>query len=964
MTLRTGRVWLTVAALLMAVGLAMPALAQQSGLGRIDITVHDSTGAVLPGVTVDITGPENHTAVTDAQGQAHFLNLAIGTYQVKANLQGFGPYANNNVVVQAANPVVLPVTLGVAGVTTQVNVTGQAPIVSPKKTTVGSTISKAELDQIPTARDPWVILQSVPTVIVDRVNVGGSESGQQSNYLSKGASGTDNTWNLDGIPITDMGATGSSPTYFDFDAFQEMQVTTGGSDAQVATPGAQLNMILKSGGNTPHGSARYYFENQSLQGSNLPSDLAAALGGTSGKGNRTNSNQDRGFDLGGPLVKDKLWAWGSLGRTDVDNIVLTGGHDKTTLENYAFKLDYQMTQNIRPEFTYFRGNKIKTGRSAGATRPEETTWDQTGPTTVYKGQTSFVIGNNVFLTARGASIGSGFSLTPEGGLTTPVYQDITGVYHGSFQYYATDRPQQTALVDGSYFKGKNEVKFGFSWRKATVTSTSVWPGNNTLTFEVDPTDPSNHGFDLLGYVYRPYNPSVEVKYYSAYAGDTITFNRATVNLAIRYDGGTGQALATTEPAAINLPNYLPAINAPAAAGPSLKLVSPRVGVTYALDESHKTLARASFSMFASQLGATGGQAGILSEAPYSYAYVLANDTNGNHVVDPSEAAAGLFLGGVGFNQSNPTQIQTYNQIASNLTMPKTYETMVGLDRELMPNFGVSATFTYRRYADVFWTPAGAAGPLVGVTSADYSPDGTVSGNAAPVGSFSQTYYALNPNAVPPGGGRELSNQPGYHQRYLGFEVEATKRMANRWMGRFGFSTNRDQEFFDDPSVAIQDPTPLVNDPKINGGDIVTSSTGSGKSSLYLVYPRFQFTADGLYQGPWGLNFGANFIARQGYAAPYEFRTTTDDPVNARKDVLVTNAVDEFRLPTVTLLNARVEKSIKMGRANLLLSLDAFNLFNDATILGRQYRLDTGSAANSVLEIMNPRIARLGVRIEF
>src|SRR6185312_6527065 len=156
-------------------------------------------------------------------------------------------------------------------------------------------------------------------------------------------------------------------------------------------------------------------------------------------------------------------------------------------------------------------------------------------------------------------------------------------------------------------------------------------------------------------------------------------------------------------------------------------------------------------------------------------------------------------------------------------------------------------------------------------------------------------------------------------------VEATKRMANRWMGRFGFSTNRDQEFFDNPSVAIQDPTPLVNDPKINGGDIVTSSTGSGKSSLYLVYPRFQFTADGLYQGPWGLNFGANFIARQGYAEPYEFRTTTNDPINARKDVLVTQSVDQFRLPTVTLLNARIEKSIKLGRANLLVSLDAFNL---------------------------------------
>jgi hypothetical protein len=570
----------------------------------------------------------------------------------------------------------------------------------------------------------------------------------------------------------------------------------------------------------------------------------------------------------------------------------------------------------------------------------------------------------MFLTARGAEITGGFSLSPQGGLTTPVYQDLNGVYHGSFQYYSTDRPQQTALLDGSYFKGKNEVKFGFSWRKATVTSTSVWPGNNTLTVEVDPTDPSNDGFDLLGYVYRPYNPAVQVSYYSAYGGDTITLNRATINLSVRYDGGVGSAAATSEPAAVNLSNYLPAITAPAADGPSLSLISPRVGITYALDESHKTLARASFSMFASQLGATGGQAGILSAAPYSYAYVLANDSNGNHVVDPGEAAAGEFLGGVGFDVNDPTKVQTFNQIADNLTMPKTYEIVAGLDRELMPNFGLSGTFTWRRYSDVFWNPAGATGPLIGVTSADYTQDGSVSGTADPVGSFSQAYYALNPAAVPQGGAQLLSNQPGYHQRYLGFEIQATKRMANRWMGRFGFSTNRDQEFFDDPSVAIQDPTPLVNDPKINGGDVVTSSTGSGKSSLYLVYPRYQFTADGLYQGPWGLNFGANYILRQGYAAPYEFRTTTNDPINSRKDVLVTKSIDEFRLPAVSLLNVRVEKSITLGRANLSLSLDAFNLFNEATVLGRQFRLDTGSAANSVLEIMNPRIARLGVRIQF
>ena len=117
-----------------------------------------------------------------------------------------------------------------------------------------------ELQNIPSARDPWVVLQTVPGIIVDRVNVGGAESGQQSNYQAKGAAGTDNTWNMDGIAITDMAALGSSPTYYDFDMFQEMQVTTGGADPSNPTPGVQLNFVLRSGTNKWRASGRYYFE--------------------------------------------------------------------------------------------------------------------------------------------------------------------------------------------------------------------------------------------------------------------------------------------------------------------------------------------------------------------------------------------------------------------------------------------------------------------------------------------------------------------------------------------------------------------------------------------------------------------------------------------------------------------------------------------------------------------------------
>src|SRR5690242_9431770 len=315
---------------------ASPASAQVF-TGRIDVTVQDSTGAVLPGATVEVTGPQNQNTVTDAQGEAHFLNIPPGTYQVKVSLSGFADYLNRSIAVGAGGSVPLRVAMNVGGVTEQVQVSIESPVVDPKREAIATTITNAELQNIPTARDPWVVLQTVPGIIVDRVNVGGAESGQQSAYQAKGAGGGENTWNMDGVAITDMAALGASPTYYDFDMFQEMQVTTGGADVSNPTPGVQLNMVLKSGSNTPHGSTRYYFENESLESNNMPADLAATIGGTSGKGNRIHQYKDYGFELGGPILKDKLWAWGAAGKTHIDLLTLTGFHDRTELQDTSFK---------------------------------------------------------------------------------------------------------------------------------------------------------------------------------------------------------------------------------------------------------------------------------------------------------------------------------------------------------------------------------------------------------------------------------------------------------------------------------------------------------------------------------------------------------------------------------------------------------------------------------------------------
>ncbi|PYQ35369.1 MAG: hypothetical protein DMF57_03270, partial [Acidobacteria bacterium] len=139
-------------------------------------------------------------------------------------------------------------------------------------------VTKLELEKIPTSRDPWTILQQSPGVLVDRMNVGGNQSGQQSNYIGKGAAGSQNTWNVDGVNITDEGATGSSPTYYDFDAFEEMQITTGGSDPRIMTPGVQLNMVTKRGTNDLRGSARYFYTPGSMQAAaSVPTEAASYL---------------------------------------------------------------------------------------------------------------------------------------------------------------------------------------------------------------------------------------------------------------------------------------------------------------------------------------------------------------------------------------------------------------------------------------------------------------------------------------------------------------------------------------------------------------------------------------------------------------------------------------------------------------------------------------------------------------
>src|SRR5262249_42165796 len=151
-----------------------------------------------------------------------------------------------------------------------VTVSGASPIIDTKSNTLGTSFGRDLLDAIPSARDPWVILEQTPGMVMDRENVGGNQSGQQSSFSVHGSSATQQ-WNLDGGTGTDM-ASSSSPGYYDFDSFEETQITTAGGDASQEAGGVAINFVTKSGSNTLKGTARYFDANERAEGDNAPAE--------------------------------------------------------------------------------------------------------------------------------------------------------------------------------------------------------------------------------------------------------------------------------------------------------------------------------------------------------------------------------------------------------------------------------------------------------------------------------------------------------------------------------------------------------------------------------------------------------------------------------------------------------------------------------------------------------------------
>ncbi|HEY4642213.1 MAG TPA: carboxypeptidase regulatory-like domain-containing protein [Thermoanaerobaculia bacterium] len=1012
--------------------LAVSAFAQFQ-TGNIYGKVQAKDGSALPGVTVTLSGvgaPQN--TISDAQGNFRFISLSPGTYTLKAELAGYGVSTRAGISVNVGRNSDVTMTLN-PSVAESITVTAEAPLLDVRKSGTSTNVTKIEMENIPSSRDPWTVLQSVPAVQVDRINVGGSQSGQQSNYFAKGAQGTDNTWNVDGVAITDMGATGSTPLYFDFDSFEEMQATTGGSDPRIQTPGVQLNMVTKRGTNDFKGSGRYFYTPGSLQaGAVVPASETYYLDQT----NRINYVRDFGAEVGGPIWRDHAWFWLASADQKISNQASQapgqiGAFDNIILRDKNAKLNAQILPSNSGVGFYTFGDKVRNARNLSPTRPFETSWKQTGPTKVYKVEDTQIIGSSLYLTGMWSKVTGGFGLFANGGEgpTAPSsYLDASGVYHNNFETFSTNRPQKQYRLDGSKFLDigtmNHELKFGFGYRNTPVDSISSWPGpaDGYMDFaDVDPTECVKEGLPATCYraaLFRNHVTGYGEKYNDFYVGDTILMGNLTIQAGLRWD--RQQSLNTAVTATANpilatpltlpcgggllgncgssgtLTAALPAINFPGDQR-SLKWnsVSPRIGATYSLGADKKTLLRAGYNRYVSQLGSAISSAGPLGG--YTYFYFYGVDTNNDKVIQRNELQRVIDYTAV--DPANPGALNGTRRVDYGMKVPTTDEIILGGERELMSDFSVGLTYTFRKYNNLLtnrYEKTQGAGDYY--TSADYVPstrtaggiggvfiqcNGTVSVDATgkqvcdgpiitTIPTNTRRIYTLAPGVDPPTYS-VITNRPDYYQKFNGLELTATKRLSHKWMMRGSVSYNDYTEHcganaFANPTPSIALPGAAYGGPPACAGGQVVVNSGNGSGSFGNVYISSKWNANvnGLYSLPWDINLGASLTARQGYAQPLQDRIT--GLPGGRTDVVL-DPVGSIRFPNVYEFDVRIAKDFRFfNRTGLTLSGDLFNAPNQRTILQRNVILLSNgvsrSGGNRVAEIQSPRVWRLGAKFNF
>lgn len=981
MTLR-----MTLAASVMALLLGATTASAQT-TGEIFGRAADTSGAVLPGATVTVAGPallQPRVVVTSEAGTYNVPELPVGTYSVTFELPGFRTLVHREIRITIGFRAQVNGALQLSAVQETVTVTGESPLVDSRETGTKTSFDLESLQNIPSARDPWVMLERAPGITMDRANVGGSQSGQQSMYISRGSATGNNKWSIDGVDITDMSATGASPMYYDFDMLEQMQVTTGGADVTQQTGGVGINLVMKSGTDRFKGSARYYVTDEKFQADNITDEIRAD---GAGSGAPIQNIQDRGFEVGGPIKTGRAWFWGSYGAQNIkvgvvgfwkndpscgpprptatDDMRACLETDLTTLNNYNWKVQVAPFTNNKLTFQNTWAEKVRNARDASVTRPIETTFRQkavssdfgtpgwlTGPSPFWSVRDQHVLTDRWLAEVMWSHLGNNFVLDFHEDSLRDVqarFETTTGTWGRSFQASTFLRPTNSLDLTSNYFLpqtlgGDHTLKFGYRWRSAHNISINHRGGFADARF----TNGVANSADL----WRDQYAESHLDTHAFYVQDTYTKHRVTLNLGFRFDRQDDTAVAATVPANPIVPAQLPAIDFPGAdAGVTWNNLSPRVGMTYDFGGDGRSIASASYAAYYGQL-APGQLSSVLAATGAVFIRYPWIDQNGDAFVTADELDLATILArSAAYDPANPTNFRTAGTVDPNVKADRTREVIVGFDRQLGSSMAIGASYIWRKYDRFHWNDR------LNWTSADYRQvDFTPTG--CPPGALCEPISYFEPISPLPAP-YQYTDVPDRWRDFSGVELTFQKRQSNRWSMSASVAYNNAVDVFDTGN-AYEDPTCTIT--SCPGSQIYAPQAGgSGIDNVY-INARWLVKASGTYHLPSDVNLGANINSRQGY--PFPQAIITPNRANSGGTAIVTlDPLGENRLPTFAQLDLRVDKNFRLGRVQLKPTFDVFNVMNASTVLARR-QLQASTVANDISGIVAPRVARFAVQVRW
>jgi len=916
--------WKTSLGLAMVLVLSSPTFAQRT-TGGIVGTVKDGTGAVLPGATVNLTGEKvmgTETSVTNENGFYRFTGLAPGPYNLSFVMSGFATQNHTGIVVSVGATVETNVSLQLSNIAEEVTVVGATPVVDTQSTEIGTNYDNQWVRNAPIPRQSFFdLLAAAPGVT--------TSSNAIQNAVVYGSARDDNSYQLDGTDITDafFGQALAEPNT---DAIEEIEILSLGAPAEYGNiQGAVFNIVTKQGSNSFHGDANFYFQSDSLTGRNTKEE------NDDGFPFFRDKYRDFTAQLGGPVIQDRLWFFGSYqyqltgaSLTGVDPVIGTTQNDR---DRFLGKVNFQITPKHRIVGTYHHDlSRVEYPRRPN--RDPSTFVAKFNKTPTPGASYTGILGDNTVLDVRYSGFYGDVDLGPaEEGVArtaTHFYDLDTGFISGAHIYwYVLDVTKTTVNGKVSHFAdnflgSSHDFKFGVQYGHAT--SGGVYGYNDyVFTYKV--------GSIVYGYGYArtPFSYGGNTRSLGVFFDDTVQVgSRLSLDLGVRFD--TSKAYIPEQP------ELDENINETGRTFPSLDLftwstVSPRLGFNLKLTGDGKTVLKGHWGRYHRTI-TTGDFSNIIGPSIPPIFYGTYNSQTGE--LENLER----------FSDTSNLHIDP------DLVSPHTDQFILSLDRELTKDLGVSFIYVNKRGRNF-----SAWQDITGV--------------------YAEVPYTDNVGQNPSGrtfnvfqlqsdvGDREflMTSPPGMETNIDAFSLVVTKRMADNWQltsslvlskseGRLSLSasdalTQRSGLQF---NPFGRNPNDFVNTyGKLNGDRPVTFKT-------QLVY-----------QFPAGFLASINYQYASGAPKIRTVRINSLARISPTQIVTAPRGEIDGDFPTQSLLSLRVQKDFELGRgARVGFFLDGFNVLNDDAYEARRSRLATSSSYNVPDLFILPRRFMVGAKVAF